>query len=281
MSELAKQARAANREKAHRLSGGDPHQQVDASDYRPPSEMMAGEKTGPKQPVRRKFKAGGKVEGESPAHRADKSPRKGPKRSHYDLGGIAEALSPAYAAMKHKDSPLVKGLVPIANLKTGGRTKRADGGSNVPTQRFDFTPTGGSRLAKGLGLNGGGSVSDGSIQGERPKGGRLPRKAGGRASKGKTNINIIIGAGKDQPSPMPMPPPGLPPHPPGPMPAMAPPGPGAPPGLPPQIAAAMAAQQGAGPPPMPRKRGGRTTLSAGAGSGEGRLEKAEMQGRRA
>lgn len=117
----------------------------------------------------------------------------------------------------------------------------------------------------------GGSVSRGAINdGTRPTGGRLARKGGGRAKKG-TNVNIIIapqgaGAGAPPVRPLPMPAPGAVP--------MA----GAPVGLHQGAPPVMPASPGVG---MPmRAAGGRTyPIDAGAGSGLGRLEKAERASR--
>jgi len=122
------------------------------------------------------------------------------------------------------------------------------------------------------------------------KGGRTAHAAGGRAGKGKTNINIVIAAGKGpQGGPpaglMPPPPPGggrpvmMPPPPPGGAGAGAPPMP-----MPIPMPMPMGGAPAGGPPPMPRKAGGRITktahsykdMEAGAGSGEGRLQKTEI-----
>ena len=125
--------------------------------------------------------------------------------------------------------------------------------------------------------------------------GRMNRKSGGR-TKGKTNINIVIAGGKPQDGGAPMPPGGKPPGLPAGVPL--PMGPGAGAGAPPMPMGAPPMPPGppAGGPPTPppgmmmgRKAGGRITkkassyedMEAGAGGGEGRLQKTDIAKRHA
>jgi hypothetical protein len=148
----------------------------------------------------------------------------------------------------------------------------------------------GGKAKRAARKDGGGIFTGTSYPGKIPgvvPGGREARATGGK-TKGKTNINIVIAAGKPagnkdmmgmppgmdggpQGMPIPVPPPsgGLPM------------GGGAPMPMPPMPAPGPAA---GGPPPMPRKSGGRLTakassykdMTAGSAGGEGRLQKTDI-----
>lgn len=315
MSEMSRKARADGRAKIKRLMV-DPKGKIDASGWEPPEALMAGRKVYDKAKERsattKIYKHGGRIQGDRGPRRRDKITRghkadggvpatrfnEGPiEHSNFmNRGGKTGCEHMAKGGKtrtgNHGGDGYYEGTRPI-----GGRIARAKGGkaeSYWTYQPSEETPSLDEAL-KHKAIHPDtteqdwGKMSPGmrrEIVRSAKKTTPVARAHGGRA-KGKTNIVINIGEkGGQQPMP-PMPPiqaPTRPPMmPPGPPPGMAGPpgGPGGPPMPPPSMAG--------GPPPgmMPRKRGGRTMkpkqgvdvhMSAGAGGGLGRLEKARRYG---
>jgi hypothetical protein len=170
------------------------------------------------------------------------------KSMHHAHGG--KASHPDVA----EDKALIKKMVKPSAMKAdekcwGGRTKKYAGGSVHLGNSMDKTPG--------------------------ATGGRHAHAHGGKAGKGKMNVNIVIATGRshEQPQTMPnapvAPPRGVPVPPPMPPQGMPPMGGAMPPQMPPQM-------------PMGRKAGGRAqathVIDHAAGGGLGRLEKIKAYG---
>jgi hypothetical protein len=286
MSKEAQGYRDAMKEKAHRLTREDPKdgkkKKIDASGYEVPSELDAESKTGMRPISKRQFKSGGLVGGAKALKNGGRAQRAS--------GGIAKEM--ANTNVKEANEERI-GEKHVGGMKKGGRAHKMVGGPMVdqrapmgangnlppselpPQTMFNFSGQ------KSPILNRGGKVPGNSeITGTRPTGGRMAKADGGRAGKGKMNVNIIIAAPHSPPpagGPPMGPPPGPPPHP-----IVPPPGAGGPPGMGPGgLPPGMGAPPG-GPPqqPMGRRDGGRTLakMRYGSGGGEGRLEKMKKYG---
>lgn len=176
MSDVAKKAREAMKSKAKRLASGDPHAKVDASGWTPPEPLNTEAKTGLRPVSRRAYKAGGKVEGEDCAPRADRKKRK-------NGGRTAEDYANAKVNRNVKEANAEKfGKPHVGGMKKGGRAHKMDGGINltdpraaalarmqmaagragVPASRMGFVKRAGVPLP-GSGMKKGGTAKDTDI----------------------------------------------------------------------------------------------------------------------
>jgi len=126
MSEMAKKAREAMKDKAKRLSTGDPRQKVDSSSWSPPEPLNTTAKTGMRPVSRRAYKKGGAVEGEACSPNMGRKPRK--------AGGRAAKTDDTPIVDRNINRDLKKaneyrdGIKHVGGMKKGGRTMKQHGG---------------------------------------------------------------------------------------------------------------------------------------------------------
>jgi hypothetical protein len=140
MSDMAKQARAAMKAKASKMTTADPHQKVDSSTWTPPEPLNTEAKTGLRPISRRAFKKGGKVMGSKPKANLGRAPRKS--------GGEATQYANAKINRNVKDANEERaGIKHVGALKRGGAAKRKgrdEGGKVDEIAKYletDTTPT--------------------------------------------------------------------------------------------------------------------------------------------
>jgi hypothetical protein len=253
----------------------------------------------------RGYKKGGPAKKMMGGPMVGSGPQVSSKRFNFSGNPVTPGQKSGGKVQKHEDvkedKALIKKMVrpsartgkesggPIDNLMM---SKAIEGDSPASTSKLVNGITGQKKGGRIKRKTGGGVFTGPGYPGKVPgvvPGGRTAHAGGGKAGKGKTNINIVI-AGNPQDGGAGMPPKGMTPQmgqrmpipAPAPAPVGMPPMPmGGPPPMPPMPMPPQGpAQMG----PAPRKSGGRLTkvahsykdMEAGAGGGEGRLQKTDI-----
>jgi hypothetical protein len=131
MYEMAKKAREAMRGKAKRMAG-EKDQKVDSSDFTPAAPLNADVKTGMRPISKQGFKRGGKIAGEKMETHAGRKPRKS--------GGRAITADSLINRNQKEANEEREGKKHIGGMKTGGRAKKAMGGSPTDMLKNSMNP---------------------------------------------------------------------------------------------------------------------------------------------
>lgn len=156
MSEMARKARSAMREKVKRMLRTDPNQVVDASGYRPTEALNADVQTGMRPVSKRAYRRGGKtvaMKGADAKHHAGKKPRRAKPP-------LADYIHDVNMDQKSENMNRPGGDQHMGGLKRGGRAHKMDGGSFVPTNRMGFN----SNKSALVGMKRGGHKFEGSAK---------------------------------------------------------------------------------------------------------------------
>lgn len=138
MSKLSDSIKNPMRDKAMRLTKGDPTQKVDSSDWTPPEALNAGVKTGLRPLSKRQYKSGGKVHGAAAKKRADRAARKSGGRTSESADRSKRYLTPDNLLNRdvRMANDVREGTKHVGGFKKGGKIKRShhmDGQGLPPT----------------------------------------------------------------------------------------------------------------------------------------------------
>jgi hypothetical protein len=129
MSEMAKKAREAMKDKAKRLASDRPLEKVDSSDFTPPAMLNAEAKTGMRPVSPRAYKRGGKVAGEHAKANMGRKPRK-------SGGEVKEWVNAKVNRNVKEANEKREGVKHVGALKDGGRAKKYMGGPMAGAQQI-------------------------------------------------------------------------------------------------------------------------------------------------